>query len=83
MSLPSTTPELDLDLDLRLREVWDTPSMNAIADTELVGPLLRAAYGLGYVHALREPVRGALCLAHGYPVPAREPRRPVDPSRPS
>lgn len=83
MSTPAAPLGLELDLDLRLREVWDTATMNAVADVELVGGLLRQAYGLGYVHALREPIRGALCLAHGYPVPAREPRRPVDPSRPS
>jgi hypothetical protein len=38
-------------------------------DAELLGWLLRAAYGQGYTDALRETTRGQLCLDLGYAVP--------------
>jgi hypothetical protein len=65
-----STP-FEVDLDARLIEVWLEiweRSEWAVAD---LGPLVRLAYGRGYVDALTEPERGRLCREHGYSVPAR------------
>jgi hypothetical protein len=64
--------KLALTIDLRLADLWaevfeiDVTSI----DAELLGWLLRAAYGQGYTDALRESRRGQLCLDLGYAVPA-------------
>jgi hypothetical protein len=64
---------LAMTIDLRLADMWaeifdlgDQP-----IDHELLGWLLRAAYGQGYTDALREARRGQLCLDLGYRVPDR------------
>jgi hypothetical protein len=64
---------LAMAIDLRLADLWaeifdlgDQP-----IDHELLGWLLRAAYGQGYTDALRETRRGQLCLDLGYRVPDR------------
>jgi hypothetical protein len=64
---------LAMAIDLRLADLWaeifDLGSQPI--DHELLGRLLRAAYGQGYTDALRETRRGQLCLDLGYRVPDR------------
>ena len=66
---------LALDIDLRLREVWefafDIKFDHGSFDMESVGVLMRAAYGRGYMDGLEEPVEAQLCRDHGYRVPKR------------
>jgi hypothetical protein len=64
---------LDLDVDVRLAEVWrQTWSYGGWSLGEM-GALLRLAYGHGYWDALTEPERGKLCRDHGFAVPERRP----------
>lgn len=65
---------LQLDVDMRLRDAW----MYAFEaeeccewDLELVGHLMRMAYGCGYIDALVESVPAQLHRDHGYKPPAR------------
>jgi len=39
---------------------------------------MRAAYGKGYCDALTEERPGALCVDHGYRIPARAPAAPSE-----
>jgi hypothetical protein len=62
---------LELDLDLRLLELWQyLPADGDAAEPELVSALIRAAYGCGYTDALKEETPGSLLREHGYPLPA-------------
>jgi len=58
-------------IDLRLADIWADVFEARLEgiDLELLGWLLRAAYGQGYTDALRETRRGQLCLDLGYAVP--------------
>ena len=64
---------LAMAIDLRLADLWAEifDRGNGPIDHELLGWLLRAAYGQGYTDALRESRRGQLCLDLGYRVPDR------------
>ena len=68
---------LQLDLDLRLREIWEFAfdiQFDRGRDrftVDDVGVLMRAAYGRGYMDALEEPVEASLCRDHGYRMPKR------------
>ena len=64
---------LAMAIDLRLADLWAEifDLGNQPIDHELLGWLLRAAYGQGYTDALRETQRGQLCLDLGYRVPDR------------
>ena len=70
IELPAGT-RLDLDLDLRLRDVWRQIDHFEQLTLEVVAALLRAAYGQGYVDALRETDEAALLKAHGFRIPTR------------
>jgi len=63
---------MELDIDERISYLWeivDTAIKNGnISDLETIGSLLRAAYGQGYVDALKEP-RGQLQRDHGFAIP--------------
>ena len=61
---------LAMAIDLRLADLWAEifDLGNGPIDHELLGWLLRAAYGQGYTDALRESRRGQLCLDLGYRV---------------
>lgn len=71
---PSRIELLELDIDLRLSDLWreamDVPEWSL----EVVAAFLRAAYGKGYCDALTEESPGALCLEHGYRLPERRAR---------
>ena len=65
---------LFLDVDIRLREVWEQAfdiDDGGEWDLQLVGELMRMAYGRGYMDALQEPVEGLLLRDHGYRIPQR------------
>jgi len=65
MDQPSRIDLLELDIDLRLTELWREAAASAF---------MRAAYGKGYCDALTEDAPGSLCLEHGYDVPRRRER---------
>jgi hypothetical protein len=75
---PSRIDLLELDIDLRLADLWREANEIADWNFEVVGAFIRAAYGKGYCDALTEDSRGALCVEHGYRVPERRDRTPVE-----
>ena len=68
---PSRVDLLELDIDLRLTDLWreieEIPEWNL----EIAAAFMRAAYGKGYCDALTEDDQGSLCLDHGYRIPGR------------
>jgi len=64
--------DLATAIDVRLADLWAEvfEIEPGKLDAELLGWLLRAAYGQGYTDALRESTRGQLCLDLGYSVPS-------------
>jgi len=71
---PSRIELLELDIDLRLSDLWSEACGVADWNLEVVAAFLRAAYGKGYCDALTEDAPGSLCLEHGYDVPRRRER---------
>jgi hypothetical protein len=67
---PTSEELLALDIDIRMHAVVTEALVEVDLDHRAAG-LMRLAYGAGYCDALRESVRGQLCLDHGYPVPSR------------
>lgn len=60
---------LELDIDLRLRELWIEAAEVTEWDITQVAAFFRAAYGVGYMDALREDTkdqRAKLCKDNGY-----------------
>ena len=72
---PSRIELLELDIDLRLGELWSEALATDEWSLEVVAALMRAAYGKGYCDALTEDEPGSLCREHGYIVPTRQPAR--------
>ena len=68
---PSRIDLLELDIDLRLADLWREASTINDWSLEVVAAFMRAAYGKGYCDALTEDAPGSLCADHGYRVPAR------------
>ncbi len=62
---------LELDIDLRLTELWREAADVSEWSLEVVSAFMRAAYGKGYCDALTEDEPGSLCVEHGYEIPAR------------
>jgi len=60
---------LEIDIDTRLRDLWDEAYRIPEWNLELVAAFMRAAYGKGYCDSLKEE-RGELLREHGYKVPA-------------
>jgi len=69
---PSRIDLLELDIDLRLADLWREASENGEWNLEVVAAFMRAAYGKGYCDALTEDSPGSLCAEHGYRIPSRE-----------
>jgi hypothetical protein len=68
---PSRIDLLELDIDMRLVDLWrEAASINEWS-LEVVSAFMRAAYGKGYCDALTEEAPGSLCPDHGYRVPDR------------
>ena len=72
---PSRIDLLELDIDLRLADLWREAADIAEWNLDVVAAFMRAAYGKGYCDALTEDSPGSLCHDHGYRVPARRRRR--------
>src|SRR5215470_8647985 len=68
---PSRIDLLELDIDLRLADLWREAAEIEEWNLEVVAAFMRAAYGKGYCDALTEDSPGSLCEEHGYRVPAR------------
>ena len=75
---PSRIDLLELDIDLRLSDLWREAASIEEWSMEVVAAFMRAAYGKGYCDALTEDSPGSLCADHGYRVPERRPRAALD-----
>jgi hypothetical protein len=73
MKKPSRIELLELDIDLRIADLWAEALEVEEWSLDVVAALMRAAYGKGYCDALTEDEPGALCRDHGYVVPSRRP----------
>jgi len=71
LNSPSRIDLLELDIDLRLNDLWREASEVTDWSLEVMAAFMRAAYGKGYCDALTEDSPGSLCHDHGYRVPAR------------
>ena len=71
---PSRIDLLELDIDLRLADLWREAAGITDWSLDVVAAFMRAAYGKGYCDALTEDAPGSLCLEHGYDVPRRRDR---------
>jgi hypothetical protein len=69
---PTRIELLELDIDLRLAELWREASETSEWNLEVVAAFIRAAYGKGYCDALTEESPGRLCEEHGYRIPPRQ-----------
>jgi len=68
---PTRIDLLELDIDVRLSDLWREAVDVSDWNLEVVAAFIRAAYGKGYCDALTEESPGALCLEHGYRIPER------------
>ena len=78
---PSRVDLLELDIDLRLADLWREAGEIGEWNLEVLAAFMRAAYGKGYCDALTEDSPGSLCHDHGYRIPERRPmpaREPVE-----
>jgi len=69
---PTRIELLELDIDLRLADLWQEAAEVDNWSLDVVAAFLRAAYGKGYCEALTEDSPGSLCADHGYRVPGAE-----------
>ncbi len=74
---PSRIDLLELDIDLRLADLWRETLDVADWNLEVVAAFLRAAYGKGYCDALTEdaPARSATSTGTASPRASRPSRR--------
>ena len=70
---PTRIELLELDIDLRLADLWSEACGVSEWNLDVVAAFLRAAYGKGYCDALTEDAPGSLCRDHGYRIPGRRP----------
>ena len=75
---PTRIDLLELDIDLRLTDLWREAAGIEEWSLEVVAAFMRAAYGKGYCDALTEELPGSLCADHGYRVPERKLTAPAD-----
>src|SRR5260370_19320136 len=71
---PSRIDLLELDIDLRLADLWREAGEIQEWNLDVVAAFMRAAYGKGFCDALTEDAPGSLCVEHGYRVPERSQR---------
>ena len=74
---PSRIDLLELDIDVRLADLWQEANDISEWSLEVVGAFMRAAYGKWYCDALTEDAPGLLCVEHGYRVPDRRTETPA------
>ena len=70
---PSRIDLLELDIDLRLTDLWREAGEITEWNLDVVAAFMRAAYGKGYCDALTEDAPGSLCHDHGYRIPGPRP----------
>ena len=70
-SAPTRIDLLELDIDLRLADLWREAADVSEWNLEVMAAFMRAAYGKGYCYALTEDAPGSLCHDHGYRIPGR------------
>jgi hypothetical protein len=70
---PTRIDLLELDIDLRLTDLWREVGEITEWNLDVVAAFMRAAYGKGYCDALTEDAPGSLCHDHGYRIPGRRP----------
>jgi len=70
---PTRIDLLELDIDLRLADLWREAAGITDWSLDVVAAFMRAAYGKGYCDALTEDLPGSLCEEHGYRIPGRRP----------
>jgi hypothetical protein len=75
---PSRIDLLELDIDVRLLDLWREAASITEWSMDVVAAFMRAAYGKGYCDALTEEAPGSLCVDHGYRVPDRRFPAPAD-----
>jgi hypothetical protein len=68
---PTRIELLELDIDVRLADLWREAADIAEWNLDVVAAFMRAAYGKGYCDALTEDSPGSLCNDHGYRIPPR------------
>jgi hypothetical protein len=68
---PSRVDLLELDIDLRIADLWREMEDVTEWNLEIAAAFMRAAYGKGYCDALTEDDEGSLCLQHGYHLPTK------------
>jgi hypothetical protein len=68
---PTRIDLLELDIDLRLSDLWREAADVSEWNLEVVAAFMRAAYGKCYCDALTEDDPGSLCQEHGYRIPER------------
>jgi hypothetical protein len=71
-TLPSPIDLLELDIDLRIADLWSELVEVDGCSVEVVAALMRAAYGKGYCDALTEAEPGTLCRDHDHVVSLRK-----------
>ena len=74
MAQPTRIDLLELDIDLRVTDLWREAADITDWNLEVASAFMRAAYGKGYCDALTEDAPGSLCVDHGYEVPHRRER---------
>jgi hypothetical protein len=75
---PTRIDLLELDIDLRLADLWREAADVEDWNLDVVAAFMRAAYGKGYCDALTEESPGSLCEDHGYRIPPRREQTPVE-----
>ena len=75
---PSRIDLLELDIDLRLADLWREAADVQDWNLDVVAAFMRAAYGKGYCDALTEELPGSLCEDHGYRIPPRRRQTSVE-----
>jgi hypothetical protein len=71
MPQPTRIDLLELDIDLRIADLWREAEGIEEWSLDVVAAFMRAAYGKGYCDSLTEDDPGSLCYQHGYAVPER------------
>ena len=72
MDQPTRIDLLELDIDLRLADLWREAADVTEWNLEVVSAFMRAAYGKGYCDAFTEDSPGSLCHDHGYEIPGQQ-----------
>ena len=75
---PTRIELLELDIDLRIADLWREALETEEWNLQVAAAFMRAAYGKGYCDALTEDDPGSLCRDHGYKIPLKHPAPTVD-----